>query len=65
MWPWCKTVLGAHFGIGEFTTHFSRDFSGGLGCSLGVTGFDPWPCLGSKMNNWDSFGGEVEFSFPV
>ena len=30
------------------TTHFSL-FWWGLGCSLGVRGFDPWPCLNSRL----------------
>ena len=29
--------MGSHFGVGEFTTHFSPLY-GGLGCSLGLTG---------------------------
>ena len=33
-----KTVLGSHFGIGEFTTHFRLPILVvGLGCSLGGT----------------------------
>ena len=33
-------------GIGEFTTHFSLPILVvGLGCSLGVRGFDPWPYI--------------------
>ena len=28
--------------VGEFTTHFTRDFSG-IGMFLGVRDFDPWP----------------------
>ena len=31
IWPWLKTVLEYHFGVGELIT--------GLGCSLGVQGF--------------------------
>ena len=27
-WLWAKTVLGFHFGVGEFTTHFRTYFSG-------------------------------------
>ena len=34
-------VRTVYFGVGEFTTHFSVV---GLGCSLGVQDFDPWPC---------------------
>ena len=36
-----------HFGIGEFTTRFRTYFRWGLGCSLGVPAFDPWPYLDS------------------
>ena len=48
-----KTVLGSQFGVGEFTTHFGTYFCGGLGCSLGVRDFDPWPfrCLGIRNVN--------------
>ena len=28
---WVKTVLGSHFGVGEFTTHFRTYFSTSLG----------------------------------
>ena len=39
-----------HFGVGEFTTHSSL-FWWGLGFSLGVGEFDPWPNgYGSKLN---------------
>ena len=44
--------MGSHFGVGEFTTHFRLDFSGGLGCSLGVRDFDPWPGGTTKQHAW-------------
>ena len=31
-WPWVKTVVGSHFGVGEFTTHF-RTY---LSCWIGM-----------------------------
>ena len=37
-----KTVLGSHFGLGEFTAHLRTYFTG-EGCSLRVRDFDPWP----------------------
>ena len=43
-----KPVLGSHFGVGEFTTHFRTYFSGDWDVHWG---FDPWPCaLGG--NRW-------------
>ena len=39
IWPWFKTT---GLMLGQVTTHFSL-FQWGLGCSLGVQGFDPWP----------------------
>ena len=30
-----KTVLGSHFGVGEFTTHFRTYFSGWIGMFTG------------------------------
>ena len=36
-----KTVLGSHFGVGEFTTHFRLYFSGDWDVHLGVRDFDP------------------------
>ena len=55
-----KAVLGSHFGVGEFTTHFRTYFSG---CSLGVRDFDPlglhgkgafffWPSPGTGLGGW-------------
>ena len=48
-WPWVKTVLGSHFGVGEFTTHLRTYFGGGIGIFTGGAGslqdFDPWPYL--------------------
>ena len=39
-----KTVLGSHLWLGECTAHFRIYFGGdGIGCSLGVWDFDPWP----------------------
>ena len=40
-----KTVLGSHFGVGEFTAHFRLPILVvGLGCSLGGNrACDPWP----------------------
>ena len=38
MWLWLsKTVLGSHFGVGEFTTHFRNYFSGWIGMFTGST----------------------------
>ena len=31
---WVKTVLGSHFGVGEFTTHFRSYFSGWMGMNI-------------------------------
>ena len=28
IWLWLKIVMGSHFGVGEFTTHFRTYFSG-------------------------------------
>ena len=47
IWLWVNTK-GIPFGVGEFTTHFRTFFSRGLGCSLGVRDFDPWP-FGSEI----------------
>ena len=33
-----KTVLGSHFGVGEFTTHFRSYSSGDWEVHLGTTG---------------------------
>ena len=41
MWLWLSKPMVPFWG--RCTTHFSL-FSWGLGCSLGVRGFDPWPC---------------------
>ena len=40
-----KTVLGSHFGVGEFTTHLRTYFSGDGDVDWGLTdlAFDPWP----------------------
>ena len=39
-----KPMGSIFFGVGEFTTHFSRDFSGWIGMfRFGVRAFDPWP----------------------
>ena len=41
-WLWVKTVLGSHFQVGEFTTHFRTCFSGGLNRMFtGCMGFGP------------------------
>ena len=48
MIPWFKTVLGSHFGIGEFTHFRLPILVVGLGCSLGGRGVDPWPHV-----NWN------------
>ena len=38
-----KTVLGSHVGVGEFTTHVSRDFSGDWDVHWGYDlDFNPW-----------------------
>ena len=34
-WLWVKTVLGSHFGVGEFTTHVRTYFSGWIGMFTG------------------------------
>ena len=39
IWLRVKTVLGSHFGVGEFTTHFRAYFSGWIGMFTGGTGF--------------------------
>ena len=43
-----KTVLGSHFGVGEFTTHFRTYyyFSGWIGMFTETNrDFDPWPIV--------------------
>ena len=43
-----KTVLGSHFGVGEFTTHFRTYFSGDWDVHWGYDlDFDPWPFAGN------------------
>ena len=39
---WAKTVLGSHFGAGEFTHFRVPILVWKLGCSLGVQDFDSW-----------------------
>ena len=51
IWLWLSKRMGSHFGVGEFTTHF-RQFWWGLGCSLGVWAFDPWPFVTGKEFNY-------------
>ena len=34
---WLSKLMGSHFGLGEFTTHFSRRFSGWIGMFTGGT----------------------------
>ena len=36
-WLWVNTVLGSHFGVGEFTTHFRTNFIGWIGMFTGGT----------------------------
>ena len=43
-WLWLKTVLGSHFGVGEFTTHFRTNIGGDWDVAWGHDlDFDPWP----------------------
>ena len=45
-----KTVLGSHFGVGDFTTHFRTYFSGDWDVHWGYDlDFDPWPTLLGKL----------------
>ena len=49
-WLWVKTVMVSHFGVGA--PPFENLFWWGLGCSLGVWGFDPWPCGCQKLEGY-------------
>ena len=58
IWLWVKTVLGSHFGVGEFTTHFRTFFNGDWDVHWGYDlDFDPWPFALAKArgNVWFSF----------
>ena len=48
MWPWVKP-MGSHFGVGA-PPILEPISVVGLGCSLGVHDFDPWPC-GAALQN--------------
>ena len=44
IWLRVKTVLGFHFGVGEFTTHVRLNFIGDWDVHWGYDlNFDPWP----------------------
>ena len=46
---WIKTVLGSHFGVGEFTTHFRTYSSGDWDVHWGGNrDFDSWPNMFGK-----------------
>ena len=51
-WPWVKTVLGSHFGIGEFTTHFRTYFSGDWDVHRGHGSSEHAPLPAKEFFSW-------------